>query len=522
MKDYFKGALKMNKLSIFILFLLVKSYGEISLICSDNIEENKDLRNNHNLISYIDSKYAIASNNGNTINNTNTETVIDSSWDTNFNYFILYKRGNSDNYSDITNYGSNLYDEKNFIIFKTQLNNLREYDSFLKYDIVKLYNKPIRSEDLNEQKRIINRNFSETVNNLVTSISIDSLWNMIGLLQNKERYTYSSESNNTAEYIVSYLQNFDMDTVYTDKYLSSGSPNIIAEKRGTKTPENIILICGHYDIAKSGYPGADDNGSGSAGNLEIVRIFNSTIFKNTIRFALFSGEELGLLGSDNYAQKIKNKNENIIAVFNMDMISYLKPGDPLSLDVCYNSQSSSLYNTYVDIAYQYLPDLNICDSKDSPWKNSSDHKSFWDRNYPALYFGDDLDPAGPEHPNFHTLADTLGNGANSKDYLEGVVKSVTAAVATIAEPDESVSKISVNKSKITPNISYEYSSKLLKINNHSNEDINVFIYTLNGKMIRNKTVAANSVINFSKLGKGRYILDIKSKLINYSKTIRID
>lgn len=511
----------MNKLIITIIFLFFTSHGELSLICSENIEENKNIRNSQSLITYIDSRHAILNNN---LNSTYNTSIIDSSWDTNFNYFILYKRGKITNYSDIDNQGTILHDDKKFIIFKTQLDNLRDHNSFIKFDIVKLHNTPLKPYDPHTAINTINRQFSETINTLVNSVNIDTLWNMIRQLQNKERYTYSSESNNTAEYLVSYLQNFNMDTVYTDKYLSTGAPNIIAEKKGTEKSENIILICGHYDIAKSGYPGADDNGSGSAGNLEIARILSSANFKNTIRFALFSGEELGLLGSDNYAQKVQNKGENIIAVFNLDMISYLKPGDPLSLDVCYNNQSSSLYESYVNIAYQYLPDLNICDSKNSPWKNSSDHKSFWDRNYPALYFGDDLDPGGPEHPNFHTLADTLGNGANSKDYLEGVVKSVTAAVATLAEPGESVSTTNgnINKSNITPNITCEQSSKLLKITNKSNEDINISIFTLNGKLIRNKNVTSNSVTNFSELGKGNYILDVKSKSNNFTKNISID
>lgn len=501
----------MFKVLTIILIISSSLFANLSIFNKQDIESDVALIQNSNIISFIDNNTAITYNQDNQI--LENSIIIDSVWDYNYHYFILFKRGTTNNSIINSNIGQILYNTEKFIILKSTNKNLRQFDQLLPYDIVKLSNKRINRKAIHSKKvSTTSRSYSESINNYIQNIEVDSLWNKIRILQDMERYTYSAGSNNTANYLSNYFKSLNLDTVYQDKYLSNGSPNIIAQLNGTTNPNKIIIICGHYDAARSGYPAADDNGSGTSGNLEIARILSKHKFKNTIRFVLFSGEENGLLGSKDYAQLVSSKNENIISVFNLDMISYLKPGDPLYLDVCYDAQSTSLYNTYLDVTDQYLPNLSICDSKNSPWKNSSDHKSFWDKNFPALYFGDDLDPAGPEHPNFHTRADSIGNGSNSTEYIEGVVKSVTATVATLAEPDL------ITSTKITTQV---YNQNLtIKLNNtersiivlNKNADqhsINAKIFTIDGKLLFTQNIKTNNIINLSKYSKGSYLITFK-------------
>ena len=86
---------------------------------------------------------------------------------------------------------------------------------------------------------------------------------------------------------------------YQDKDLMSY--NVVAEIPGTDLKDEIVMLGGHYDSWHGG-TGATDNAAGSAVAMEAVRILQSLGIKprRTIRVALWSGEEEGLLGSRAY------------------------------------------------------------------------------------------------------------------------------------------------------------------------------------------------------------------------------
>ncbi|HKZ77792.1 MAG TPA: M20/M25/M40 family metallo-hydrolase [Pyrinomonadaceae bacterium] len=77
--------------------------------------------------------------------------------------------------------------------------------------------------------------------------------------------------------------------------------NTIAEIPGTDLKEQIVMLGGHMDSWHAG-TGATDNGAGVAAAMEAVRIIQALNLKprRTIRIALWSGEEQGLLGSRAY------------------------------------------------------------------------------------------------------------------------------------------------------------------------------------------------------------------------------
>jgi hypothetical protein len=79
------------------------------------------------------------------------------------------------------------------------------------------------------------------------------------------------------------------------------SYNIVAELPGTDLADEIVMLGGHFDSWHSG-TGATDNAVGCGVALEAVRILQATGLKprRTIRIALWTGEEQGLLGSKAY------------------------------------------------------------------------------------------------------------------------------------------------------------------------------------------------------------------------------
>ena len=109
--------------------------------------------------------------------------------------------------------------------------------------------------------------------------------------------------------------------------------NTVAEIPGSdpKLKEQLVMLGGHMDSWTAG-EGATDNGAGVAVTMEAVRLLKVLGVKprRTIRIALWSGEEQGLLGSRGYAKEhFGSRPENLKE---KDLPSFLRsPGGPLAL-----------------------------------------------------------------------------------------------------------------------------------------------------------------------------------------------
>ena len=86
------------------------------------------------------------------------------------------------------------------------------------------------------------------------------------------------------------------------------SQNVIAEIEGNERPEEIIVVGGHYDTVLE-VSGAGDNAGGTAIAMELARVFKEKGTKRTMKFAAWGCEEFGLLGSRDYATKLRKASE---------------------------------------------------------------------------------------------------------------------------------------------------------------------------------------------------------------------
>lgn len=112
--------------------------------------------------------------------------------------------------------------------------------------------------------------------------------------------------------------------------------NVIAEIVGTEFPDEYVYVGGHLD-SWDGAEGAQDNGTGVSTTMEAARLLAAVGAKprRTIRFALWSGEEQGLLGSSAYVKQNPELLPNISAVLIHDMgTNYLSgiSGTPALVD----------------------------------------------------------------------------------------------------------------------------------------------------------------------------------------------
>jgi Zn-dependent M28 family amino/carboxypeptidase len=97
--------------------------------------------------------------------------------------------------------------------------------------------------------------------------------------------------------------------------------NVLAQTRSGRT-DNVVMLGGHLDSVAEG-PGINDNGSGTAALLETaVQLAKTTKrVNNQVRFAFWSAEESGLLGSNHYVAELPEAERKDIAMYlNFDMV----------------------------------------------------------------------------------------------------------------------------------------------------------------------------------------------------------
>ena len=107
--------------------------------------------------------------------------------------------------------------------------------------------------------------------------------------------------------------------------------NVIAIQTGKLDPKRVVMMAGDIDTritdpmnAIDDSPGANDNGSGVAGVLEAARVLSRYQFNGSIIYAALSGEEQGLYGGAILAKYAEQKQWNIDAVLNNDMIGNIE------------------------------------------------------------------------------------------------------------------------------------------------------------------------------------------------------
>lgn len=217
---------------------------------------------------------------------------------------------------------------------------------------------------------------------------------------------------------------------YLQKFNSKGE-NIIAVKEGKLNPEVKYIICAHYDAALSDLneivPGADDNASGTAGVLEAARALAKYNTKYTIIFVFFNQEEIGLYGSNFFANSI-NKEDNIIGgVINLDMIGYDGNADrKVFIQAPRQGFSDELCDIIESVNSVYQIGLTTVIKK--PGIPDSDHSSFWKYGNPSVMIGEDI--YGDMNYKLHTIEDKFENIV--VDFFQKNASLATTVIATLA------------------------------------------------------------------------------------------
>ncbi len=215
------------------------------------------------------------------------------------------------------------------------------------------------------------------------------------------RYTYSGTPIQKAtSYVGQHMQDLGLDVEYHN-WGGSDYPNVIGQITGSTNPNDIYMIGAHIDDV--GYPGADDNASGSVATLLAADILSQYDWGCTLRFAFWTGEEQGLVGSYYYAQRAYQQGENILGYLNLDMIAWNTIGSAPYINLFYSSgipESQQLAQLFADVIGAYGISLQYEIGADA-W--GSDHNSFWDYGFNSiLAIEDETD----FNPYYHGPQDT--------------------------------------------------------------------------------------------------------------------
>ena len=211
-----------------------------------------------------------------------------------------------------------------------------------------------------------------------------------------------------------------LNTVFGSSVEPFTSDNVLGYLEGSDLKDELLIITGHYDHdGKSAdgtiYYGADDNGSGTVGVLELARVFAKAKAdgngpRRSILFMAFTAEEKGLLGSDYYSRYPIFPLANTVANLNLDMIGRIDDkhlrgnhnyihvigADKLSSELHAINENANADYTHMELDYMYNDpndELRIY--------YRSDQYNFAKHGIPVIFYFSGL------HPHYHTPEDTV-------------------------------------------------------------------------------------------------------------------
>lgn len=206
--------------------------------------------------------------------------------------------------------------------------------------------------------------------------------------------------------------------------------NVIAEKRGSEAPDEVVLLGAHYDSASDqpvdGAPGADANASGVSCVLAAAKAFRDVDTRRTLRFVLFGGGEQSYIGSRAHVEEALARGEKIVATVTLDMVGYDEDRGRRD-DFVVRLDGASIWLGDYAAAVAKLYDLGLLFDYHLGG-GPGDHCVFWEESYEAvgIFEGGPGNNSALVYPHYHTADDTV-----DKLNLALAARAAKAAAATV-------------------------------------------------------------------------------------------
>jgi Peptidase family M28/Fibronectin type III domain len=238
--------------------------------------------------------------------------------------------------------------------------------------------------------------------------------------------------------------------------------NVVATLRGTKSPDRVYVVSGHYDSmcgsptdGECDAPGANDDASGVAAVLEAARVMAPREFDATIIFMAVAGEEQGLVGATYFVEQAEQKRLGIEGMFTNDIVGSTVGEDRKRVRVFGEmaTPSGELARYVAAAAKKHLPNFAVwlIDRKDRFLRNG-DHGPFLDRGYPAVRFTEPNETYEHQHQNVRVEnGKQYGDLPQFLDYpfLANVTRVNVAALASLANAPAKPKDVKVYTRRLT-------------------------------------------------------------------------
>ncbi len=224
-----------------------------------------------------------------------------------------------------------------------------------------------------------------------------------------------------------FIENYEQPFSFEARGKSYKGVNVLGYIKGSKDPENYIVISAHYDHEgiknNEIYNGADDDASGIAGLFAFAEYFEKHPPQHSVILAAFDAEELGLVGSSHFVNNSIIALEQIKLNINMDMIGRNDKNELYVTGTVFNDTLKSVISNYrTQVGIKLLMGHDGIDGQQN-WTYSSDHGSFHEKAIPFLYFGVE------DHKDYHKPTDDFEN--IHPEFFKNAVETVISVFAII-------------------------------------------------------------------------------------------
>ncbi|MHA2350953.1 MAG: M20/M25/M40 family metallo-hydrolase, partial [Candidatus Thorarchaeota archaeon] len=196
-------------------------------------------------------------------------------------------------------------------------------------------------------------------------------------------------------------------------------------------PNPILMVGGHYDTVHSA-PGANDDGTGVAGALELARVMSEYEWPLDIYFGFWNAEEIGLFGSREVARIFVEQEIDILAYYNIDMLFvediHAAPDERVHL--AYGKEAVHLAELTRMMSNNHGRNLiRPTRSSDFSGWGRSDHASFIAEGYERSLFA--FESGFSRDSAYHTPEDTWDNPMYNYTVAREAVAAIGGAMAFI-------------------------------------------------------------------------------------------
>lgn len=269
---------------------------------------------------------------------------------------------------------------------------------------------------------------NQRVKNLQAQVSSNNIYTSVKFMENIGTRYHKSESGKVFPITLSEKYARLIPESRKDVSISfhdvprSVQDNIVITIEGSEKPEEKVIIGSHIDSIVGwgrgdSAPGADDNASGTATNLEIFRVLmeNGIKPKRTIEIHGYAAEEVGLVGSQVMAGDYANQNKNVVAMVQMDMNLYSKRNDLSKMWFVNNGTNEELTKNLMKMTKNYLGVEPIAAKLTA---GTSDHQSWHQRGFAAAFPFENPNEYNRKIHTVNDRADAVGNAEFSALYAK--------------------------------------------------------------------------------------------------------